>query len=74
MADEVPKPEGLCGRCGYSRIGSSIKSLTCPECGANFRDVGIYTDAYPSARSIPWLIVKGAVIAGFLFFLWSASS
>ena len=33
----------LCGRCGYAVRG--VGSLACPECGADFREVGIVTPA-----------------------------
>lgn len=40
-----------CGSCGYAVAG--LDGLTCPECGADLRDVGIETPA--GARS-PWVV------------------
>jgi hypothetical protein len=41
MSRDTPTATGLagCGACGYSTIG--LTTLTCPECGADFRAVGI---------------------------------
>jgi len=39
-----------CGYCGYPASG--LSSMTCPECGSNFRSVGIIT---PAMRHVPSL-------------------
>lgn len=50
--------QAACGRCGYFVRG--IESLTCPECGADLREVGIVT---PHAQ-------RGMGVAGWLV-LWT---
>lgn len=35
----------ICGKCGYSALG--LTAMTCPECGSDFRAVGILTPTTP---------------------------
>ena len=44
-----------CGRCGYGVRGSA--TLTCPECGADFREVGIHSPAMRKAFISPALFI-----------------
>jgi hypothetical protein len=62
-----------CGACGYAVEGAA--GLTCSECGADFRKVGI-TPAGTSPRhslaiSILWGLVPGIVLAALLAWLWT---
>lgn len=64
-----PRTEsGTCGRCGYCVTG--LKSMNCPECGADFREVGISirgpSMAKPTEFVLVWLIIMPApaIIAG----------
>lgn len=50
---------GACGRCGYNVRG--VASLTCPECGADLREVGIVGDRRAGAgrfiaAAVLWLV------------------
>ncbi|MBT8484290.1 MAG: hypothetical protein HKO59_04405 [Phycisphaerales bacterium] len=45
----VPHPS--CGQCKYAVAG--LETLTCPECGADLREVGILT---PGALGATWLV------------------
>jgi hypothetical protein len=52
--------DARCGRCGYSAIG--LQTLICPECGGDFREVGIRVDMGRSDH-----VVAGAVLAAIFF-------
>ena len=53
---------GTCGKCGYNVRG--IGSTTCPECGADLREVRIVAEKRGGAG--PWIVA--AVIVGVLLF------
>lgn len=61
MASGPSGPGGSCGGCGYSVKG--LTTLTCPECGADLREVGINR---PNSQAGLWMLVSGSVLGVFL--------
>ena len=62
--------EAVCGGCGYSVRG--LRSLICPECGADLRTVGIVPASTTGGRWLTTLAIAlglGAMIAAMLGFL-----
>lgn len=71
-ASKRGKAEPACGKCGYAVRG--LSSFTCPECGADLREVGIVT-AKGGIPTAAWIILWGTlllIIACPLSGLWVA--
>lgn len=72
MPDMIPNPEGLCGNCRYPRTGRAFDAWHCPECGSDYREVGLITDAHPDSRPFSWcrLALKVVGFAMFALLAW----
>ena len=59
-----PASGGKCGQCGYGVRG--IASTTCPECGADLREVGIVAGERPRGGGTRAVLIMLAAFVGFM--------
>ena len=51
---------GQCGACGYAVRG--VSTFSCPECGADLREVGINQTAKKGSANMAFIVVGGAAL------------
>ena len=57
-----------CGSCGYPTHG--LETVECPECGANFLEVGVFpSEGHGHGLDKPSLLYSAVISLGLFFFL-----